>query len=86
MNMDPIITADSQTLYEQAIGTTNDYMRHAVETIDELFGKGYATEHPELVAAYMQTAASDLAASIHGKIAERVMQRLADAVASLSDH
>jgi hypothetical protein len=31
------------------------YLRAAVADIDNVFGKGYARSHPELVAAYMNT-------------------------------
>lgn len=33
----------------------NLYMVQAQKDIDALFGAGYSKEHPELVAAYMQT-------------------------------
>jgi hypothetical protein len=36
-------------------------MREAVEAIDKQFGDGYAREHPELVAGFMQAAAIDQA-------------------------
>jgi len=55
------ITASAATLMEQAPMTTNDYMRAAIENIDSNFGKGYAKEHSELVAAYIKTCALDFA-------------------------
>jgi len=33
-------------------------MRHGIEDIDTMFGVGYAKAHPELLAAYMRTAAA----------------------------
>jgi hypothetical protein len=38
--------------------TALDYMSQAIADIDGLLGKGYAKEHPELIAAYMQTVAA----------------------------
>jgi hypothetical protein len=43
----------------QASMTAHEYMSDAVVRIDQLFGAGYAEEHPALVAAFMQTAAHD---------------------------
>jgi hypothetical protein len=43
----------------QAHMTAHDYMMQARIDIDSQFGVGYAAEHPELVAAYMQTVALD---------------------------
>jgi hypothetical protein len=53
-----------ETLLRQAPMTAHDYMMHAISDIDELLGKGYAAKHPELIAAYMQTAAIDFATGI----------------------
>ena len=33
--------------------TAHDYLLHAVADIDEMLGRGYARQHPELIAAYM---------------------------------
>jgi hypothetical protein len=43
----------------QAHMTAHDYMMNAIHDIDELLEKGYARAHPELIAAYMRTAAQD---------------------------
>jgi len=50
-------------LMRQASMTAHDYMQKAISDIDNLLGEGYAKEHPELIAAYMQTAALDFMAS-----------------------
>jgi hypothetical protein len=47
----------------QASMTAHDYMLAAVRDIDEIFGKGYAQAHPELVGAFIQTCAIDYLAS-----------------------
>jgi hypothetical protein len=51
----------SLALLKQAAtaGGRRDFLAESVERIDKEFGKGYARKHPELVGAYIQTAASD---------------------------
>jgi hypothetical protein len=44
--------------------------------IDRVFGEGYAREHPDIVAAVMQTAASDWAAARIAVAIERVAAAL----------
>jgi hypothetical protein len=58
------VSADATTLFSQAKHTAKSYMTNAQFNIDELFGEGYAANHPELVCAYMQTAAIDFATAI----------------------
>jgi len=68
-----MIDADYTTLLRQAHMTAHDYMLHAVADIDERLGKGYAKEHPELIAAYMWTAAADFGrASIAKELGEAI--------------
>jgi hypothetical protein len=55
---------DPELLFRQAPMTAHDYMVHGVHDIDEIFGKGFAKQHPELLAAYMQTASIDYGASL----------------------
>jgi hypothetical protein len=43
----------------QAAMTAKHYLICASTDIDDVFGDGYATEHPELMGAYMITAALD---------------------------
>jgi hypothetical protein len=52
----------------QATVIAKHYLLHAVTDIDEMFGKGYAKEHPELIAAYMRASALSFhtAARVHG--------------------
>jgi hypothetical protein len=45
------------TLVNQAGPTAGQYLSEAVDKIDEVFGKGYARKHPELVGMFMQVAA-----------------------------
>jgi hypothetical protein len=61
-------TASVETLFKQATMTATDYMVQAVDQIDKTFGEGYAAKHPELVGAFMRTAAADFHTAIIAKI------------------
>ena len=76
------ITASFTQLLEQASTTTSGYMRAARVDIDTEFGEGYAAAHPELVAAYMQAAASDFNTSSSLKVWQGIMEGLCDAMDS----
>lgn len=52
---------DATQLMRQAHMTAHDYMIQAVDDIDNKFGKGFAAKNPQLIAAYMNTAAVDFA-------------------------
>ena len=71
------VTADAAELLRQASGTAHDYLRNAVTDIDRLLGEDYAAEHPELIAAYMQTAAIDFATAMFVKTMEQAVEALA---------
>jgi hypothetical protein len=46
-------------MLRQATMTAREYLLHAKRDIDDVFGDGYAEKNPDLVSAYMQTAAAD---------------------------
>lgn len=52
---------DAGMVEKKSAGSASLWMREAVEAIDKQFGDGYAREHPELVAGFMQAAAIDQA-------------------------
>jgi hypothetical protein len=57
----------AETIERQAAGTAAYWMERAIKEIDSLLGEGYAKQHPELIAAFMKTAARDeLAMNIRG--------------------
>jgi len=65
------IEGDFIDLASQAPVTAPGYIDAAVSQIDGRFGQGYAKQHPELIAAYMQTVTLDLGtALIAGAIEE----------------
>lgn len=53
----------AEHLMHQAADTAFHYLLRAEKDIDDHFGPGYAKAHPELMAAYMQTAAADFSAT-----------------------
>lgn len=71
--------SDEDDASKQAMLAARNYMVEAKHKIDRQFGDGYAAAHPELVGAFMQTAALDLQASVIFRHAE-VMR---DAVANV---
>lgn len=64
MSIDSDLSGD--TILRQAWMTAEEYLRHAIDSIDAFMGPGYASKHPELIAAYMQTAAIDCATAVFG--------------------
>jgi hypothetical protein len=60
-------------------------MRNAVRAIDELLGKGYAKDHPELIAAYMETAAKDFGDVCLAKEIGEAVGDPAEAISGLSE-
>jgi gamma-glutamyl-gamma-aminobutyrate hydrolase PuuD len=72
------ITSDATMLMNQATSTANNYLHEAVQKIDGLLGPGYAKAHPELIGAFMNTAARDFHTS-------RTMQAIQDAVEELAE-
>jgi hypothetical protein len=76
------IQANSDTLLRQASMTAMEYFDKAVIHIDDSFGKGYAKEHPELIAAFMQVAASDFNAANSAKSLAEAIEQLAETQAN----
>lgn len=71
------ITAGWTTLLEQASMTADTYLREAIRRIDDQLGKGYARDHPELVAAFMKVASEDLRTSAIGVAAQQIRDAIA---------
>jgi hypothetical protein len=75
------ITADATTLLRQASMTADEYLREAVTSIDRHLGEGYAAKHPALIAAMIQTAASDY----NNALLCQHIGDVADAIAAVAD-
>ncbi len=73
-------TASFDTLVEQAPLTADHYMSAAVRRIDARFGEGYASEHPDLVAAFMRVCAADFHSAILAKATGAGLDRIAAAL------
>jgi len=56
----------------QAGMRAHEYMIEAIRDIDGEFGEGFARAHPELVGAYMRTAAADFAATFQADRLEEI--------------
>lgn len=79
------ITADFHTLMKQASGTAQDYMCEGQRKIDQAFGDGYAAEHPELVATFMQVAASDFNTASTMKIVEALAEEIGGRLGQIAE-
>lgn len=54
---DTTVTGPADDPKGQAPETAARYLRAAVAAIDETFGEGYARDHPDLVASFLQASA-----------------------------
>jgi hypothetical protein len=79
-----VINADWYELARQSGHTGGDWMCMAADRIDLIFGDGYAVKHPELIAAYMQVAASDFHSAAIGMAAQKLCNHMPDL--SILDH
>jgi hypothetical protein len=61
---------------KQAHMTADEYMIRGIQCIDKRLGAGYATKHPELLAAFMRSAAQDF----HTVIVKAGLQDLCEAL------
>ena len=59
-----MITADASTLLSQAPATIYNYLVEAKDSIDNVFGEGYAQKNPELVAAFIKASERDFSTAI----------------------
>ncbi|EGQ7810862.1 hypothetical protein I6Y99_004930 [Vibrio parahaemolyticus] len=61
------LPASPETLMKQAGYTADFWLKQAIDSIDEAFGKGYAKDNPELVAGFLVAASNDqIAAYLKG--------------------
>ena len=77
------IQADSATLLRQASMTADEYLANAIADIDKRLGTGYAKTHPELIAAFMQTAAIDMGSAVIAGAIEDLSETLGSAARAL---
>jgi hypothetical protein len=72
------IEADNNTLLRQAAMTAAEYLDNATASIDQRFGNGFAKAHPELIAAFMQTAAIDCGTAVIARAIETHARAISD--------
>lgn len=53
--------------------TAAEYLHKGVKALDGEFGEGYAARHPELLAAFMRTAALDFQTSVCAAVAQDLL-------------
>jgi hypothetical protein len=75
-------TVSAETLMRQAGYTADEYLKAGIEDIDKRLGKGFAKAHPELLAAYMHTAAADFASTF---VTDQVTAALRDAAETIAE-
>jgi hypothetical protein len=85
MKMADYITASFETLLGQASDTAAIYLYRAKSEIDKVFGDGYAIENPQLVAAFINAAASDMNATTNAKVSGAVLQEIAKSLSDIAD-
>lgn len=73
----------NDALMEQAHKTAREYLIYAVANVNDLLGQGSAEKHPEIVAALVQAAATDYAASMLSHRVVPQLSRITQAIADL---
>jgi hypothetical protein len=79
------IQANADTLLRQASITADQYLHEAITAIDKKFAKGYAKDHPNLIAAFMKVAASDMNNATFAKAQSEAIESLAESLSILAD-
>ncbi len=79
------ITASFDTLMNQASDSTTVYLRRAKSEIDSIFGDGYAIKNPQLIAAFIQAAATDMSGATIAKVLGHALQELSSSIREVSD-
>lgn len=79
------ITASFDTLLDQSAQAPAFYLRSAQYEIDKVFGEGYASKNPALVAAYIKAASADMSAATLGKILGASLQEISQSLNSIAD-
>jgi len=55
------------------------YLRDTITIIDDTFGEGYSTDHPELVARFIQAACIDSASAVLAQGMKGIAEAILDA-------
>jgi len=76
---------DDTMASDAATGHTDEFLDAAVAKLDALFGRGYAKDNPELVAAYLAASASNLKTFIQSALAMQPAEGWEDLLASIDE-
>ena len=76
---------DETNAGEAATGYTDEFLDAAITKLDAVFGRGYAKDHPDLVAAYLSASASNLSTFIHSALAMQPAEGWEDLLASINE-
>jgi hypothetical protein len=79
------IETDGTEMMRQAAMTAETYLSDAIIAMDDRWGKGFAVAHPELIAAFMRTAATAYAGTIIAQQIRAGLENLGDAVDKIAD-
>lgn len=79
------IRADFDDLREQSCNAALSFMGDAQHQINKLFGEGYAEKNPQLMAAYMQAAATEFHAMATAKALQHASGNVGFSLDSLVD-
>ena len=78
------VTASFDTLLHQAPDTVSVFLHRAISEIDDTFGDGYAAKNPQLVAAFIQAAATDISGSTIAKVLGHALQEISSSINQVS--
>lgn len=79
-----LITANFTQLMHDAPNAAGIYAERAKTAIDSVFGEGFASKNPALVATFIEAAMLDFSTTTRAKVFESAMQELAGAVLLLA--
>ena len=72
-------------LMKESPETVALYLNKAIDKIDSAFGEGYASDHPELVASFIEASAQDFNTAAQLKVLEDQIGRLIYSLDSIAD-
>lgn len=75
-----MISANMETLWEQAPMTAHDLSNSAIPDTDESLGNGYAEDRPDLIGTYMRTAMESFSSASLIVAIQEASEKITDAL------
>lgn len=75
---------NAKIIHDSSKLAAGNYLSAAIRDIDAEFGEGYARAHPELVAAFMQTAVMDYSSGIASESLHEAISQIRDALDAIA--